>query len=282
MLQDLQDQEALFRFHNFGQFVALHLEDAILEFLGEFSTLVDAEEAALAFGAAVGKTLGDFAEVFAVLYALQRGLSLFLQVRELFRFLPFRADHDFPQSDLLGAHEFRLVRFVILRHFIVGDVDVRTDFTANHTLRQRIEPLDQLRLYAHAHVLGALHKKGLVDQFTQRVFLAIFNVGLQLFRRAAILAFRLGILCGGLARFVVLRSRDDFIVDARNDLFDGLPAFRIGCFRNGGFCRLFGFGVGRRHSWLLKSGPRRWFRLGALRLVLCRERQSHAEARNDD
>jgi len=143
-----------------------------------------------------------------------------------------------------------------------------------------IELLNKFRLDAHAHVLGTLHEKGLVDEIAQRVFLAVFDVYLQLFRRATVLAFGLGFFFGGLARFVVLRAGDDFIVDARNNLLDGFSAIQISRFGSGGFRRLFGFCVGRRHPRLLKSGTRRWFRLRTLRLVLCRERQSGAERRD--
>src|SRR5207302_10269152 len=91
--------------------------------------------------------------------------------------------------------------------------------------------------------------------------------------------FGRGLLFGGLARFVVLRAGDDFIVDARNDLLDGFSAIRINRFGSSGFRRLFGLCVGRGHPRLLQRGTRRWFRLSALRLVLCRERHSGAERR---
>src|SRR5216684_2360682 len=50
-----------------------------------------------------------------------------------------------------------------------------------------------------------------------------------------------------LARFVVLRAGDDFIVDARDDLLDGFSAIRVSRFGSGGFRGLFGFRVGRGH-----------------------------------
>ena len=137
VLQDLQNQVALLGFHDLGQLIALHLEDFVFEFLGKFAALVDAEKTALALGAAIGKALGDFAEVLAVLDALESSFRFFLQVREFFRLLPFRADHNLAQRHLLGTHELTLVRFVILRHFFVADSDVRTDFAADHALRQQ-------------------------------------------------------------------------------------------------------------------------------------------------
>ena len=305
-------------FHDFGQLVALHLEDLVFEFLGKFSALIDAEKAALALRAAIGKPLGDFAEVLAVLDALERGLRLFFEFGEIFRLLSFGVNHDLPQRHLLRAHEFGLVRFVILRYFFIADGDVRADLAADHPLRQQgianvvleilpvhsrlpgnrlfellharqivlsadgIEPLDEFGFDAHAHVLGALHQERLVDEVAQSVLLTIFDVNLQLFRRATILAFRFGVLFGSLARLFVLRTSDDFIVDARNDLFDGLPAIRINRFRRGGFRRLFGFCVGRRHPRLPNGGRGRRFRLTTLRLLLCGERQRGRERHDDN
>src|SRR5438094_9586884 len=96
MFEHLQDEEALLGLHDVGEVVPLHLENHILELLGELPALVYADEAALALGAAIRSPLGSFAEVFSVLYALQRGFRLTLQVRTLFRLLPVAAGADFP------------------------------------------------------------------------------------------------------------------------------------------------------------------------------------------
>jgi len=52
---------------------------------------------------------------------------------------------------------------------------------------------------------------------------------------ATVLAFVLGVFFGGLASLVVLRARDDFIVDASDDLFDGLAGIRFTGFGAAGF-----------------------------------------------
>ena len=113
MFENLKNEIALFGVEDVGEVVLLHLEDGVFEFLGEFAALVDAEEAALFRGAAVGKALGDFAEVFAVFHALKSGFGFFLQVGKLGVLLPFRADYDLAQSDLLGADIFFFVLVVI-------------------------------------------------------------------------------------------------------------------------------------------------------------------------
>src|SRR5260370_34140419 len=198
MFEDLQDEEALLGLHDVGEVGSPHPENPLPELLGELPALVSAKEAALALGAAIRKPLGNFAEVFAVLYALQRGFRLLLQVRNLFRLLPLVADFDFPQRDLLRTHEFSLVRLVILRLFLIADGDVRTDFAADYPLRQQrvadvvleilpihslggnrplqffhareivlsangIELLDDFGFYTYAHVFRALHQERLID-----------------------------------------------------------------------------------------------------------------------
>ena len=82
MFQNLKNQIALLGFHYVRQIILLHLENGVFQFFGKFAALVDSEEAALRFGAAVGKALGHFAEVFAVLDALQRESPLFSSGRE--------------------------------------------------------------------------------------------------------------------------------------------------------------------------------------------------------
>ena len=94
MLEDLQDQKTLLGVHDVGNVVLVHLEDSVFEFLGEFAALVDAEEAALLGGAAVGKALGHFAEVFAVFNALKSGVGFFLEVGDLFGDFLFGVDFD--------------------------------------------------------------------------------------------------------------------------------------------------------------------------------------------
>ena len=113
------------------------------------------------------------------------------------------------------------------------------------------------------------------------MFLAIFDVGLQLVRSAAVLAFGLGFFHGSLARLVVLRARNDFIVDAGDDLLDGLSGIGINGFRSGGLCGLFGFCLGGGHPRLFKSGRGHRLRLRTLRLILCRERHGGAERDNN-
>ena len=88
VLQHLQDQVALLGLDDVGQTVLLHGENCVFEFLGKFAALVNRQEAALLGGAAVGQPLGDFAKIFAVLNALQRGFGFFLQVRQLASFFP--------------------------------------------------------------------------------------------------------------------------------------------------------------------------------------------------
>ena len=105
-VRDLKDEEALLGVENVGEDVLLHLEDGVFELLGKFALLVDAEEAALLGGAAVGKALGDFAEIFAIFNALESGFGFLFEVRKLGVFLPFRADFDFAESDLFWADEF--------------------------------------------------------------------------------------------------------------------------------------------------------------------------------
>src|SRR6266436_6797651 len=258
MFEDLQDEEALLGLHDVGQVVSLHL-----------------------------------------------------QVRNLFRLLPLGVDFDFPQRDLLGAHEFGFVALVILGHFLIADGDVRTDFAADHPLRQQsvadvvleilpihslgrnrplqffhtreivlsangIELLDDFGFYTYAHVFRALHQERLIDQVAQGVFLAIPNVGLQLLGSATILAFGLGIFFGGLTGFLVLRTRDDLVVDPGDDLLDGLPAIGINRLRRRRHTRLLQHRSGR---FALRGGGR--YRLWrGFRLVLCRERQGGAQHRD--
>src|SRR5712672_1005140 len=69
-LKDLQDKVALLGVHDIGQFVFLHLKNHVFELLGKLAAFVNAEEAALLGRAAVGKALGNFAEIFAVFHAL--------------------------------------------------------------------------------------------------------------------------------------------------------------------------------------------------------------------
>jgi hypothetical protein len=52
--------------------------------------------------------------------------------------------------------------------------------------------------------------------------LTVLDGGLKLFGSAAALTFGASFILGGSAGFVEFRASDDFVVDARNDFFDGL------------------------------------------------------------
>ena len=54
VLEHLQDQIALLGVHHVGEAILLHAEDLVFKLLGKFAALVDAQEAALFRGAAVG------------------------------------------------------------------------------------------------------------------------------------------------------------------------------------------------------------------------------------
>jgi len=58
-----------------------------------------------------------------------------------------------------------------------------------------------------------------------------------------------------LARFVVLRAGDDFIVDARNNLFDGLAAIRISRFGTAGFAGFSDFASAAAIPGFSRVGP---------------------------
>ena len=122
----------------------------------------------------------------------------------------------------------------------------------------------------------------MVDKVAKSVFLAIFDVRLQLFGSAAILAFSFGVFYGGVARFLVLGARDDFIVDAGDDLLDGPPGIGISRFRSGRLSGLFGFRIGGSHRRLFKSGRGRRLRLRTLRMLLRRERQDGAKRHDNN
>src|SRR4029077_8356799 len=152
--------------------------------------------------------------------------------------------------------------FVILRNFLVADGDMRADLAADDALGKQgaanvvlkilpvhslagdglfkllhaaqlvlgadgVESFDELRLYAHAHVLGALNEKRLINEIAQGVFLAVFDVGLQLFRRAAVLTFGLGVFLSAEACLLVFGAGNDFIVNASDDFLNGLAGIRI-------------------------------------------------------
>ncbi len=70
-----------------------------------------------------------------------------------------------------------------------------------------VELLDNVRLDADAHVLGALNEQGLVNQIAECIFLTVFDERLQLLRGAAVLAVGLGILFG--SDFRVYRARSE-------------------------------------------------------------------------
>src|SRR5690242_3316076 len=275
VLQHLQNQVALLGLQDVGELVPLHRKNFVFEFLGQFAALVRAQVAALILGGAVRVALGNFAEVFSVLHALQSRFRFFLERRQFVGALPLRVDLDFAQRYLLRAHKFCFARFIIFLNFVIGDVDVRPDFLANHFLREQmvfdvaleilpvhafrsdgffqrvnaielvlranlVELLDDVGFHADAHVLGALDEERLVNQVAKGVFLAVFNRRLQLFGSATALALLLGIVGSALARFLILAKGDDFIVDARDDLLDGLSGIRIS-------------GLGRRHALQFRS-----------------------------
>src|SRR5580692_5485749 len=223
MLKDLHDQEALLRFHHFGEVISLHFEDRVFKFFGELAALVLPQISALFGGGAVGIALGNFTEVFSVLDALPSRFGFLLQVGYFRSVFASRIDLDGSQSDLFGPHEFLLVLVVILLDFVLGDADVGANLAADHLFGEQttadivleifpvetllgngflesfhagefifdadlVELLDDIRLDADAHVFGALYEKGLVDQFAERVFLAVLDQLVQLFGSATVLA----------------------------------------------------------------------------------------------
>ena len=284
MFQDLKNQIALLGLQYVGKLIPLHIEHFVFELFGEFPAFVNTQKPALIFGAAVGVAFGNSAKIFSVLHALQRCLRFFLQRRQLIGALALRAHFNLAQGHFLRAHKLGLVRFVILLDFIFADTDVRPDFLADHSLRQNavadvvlevfpvhpfgsdrllqgfhavqlvldanlVELLDHVGLDVEAHVLAALDKQRLVNQLAQRIFLAVRNVGLQLFGSAAALAFLLGVIYSSLSRLLVFGKCDDFIVHSRDDLFDGLA----------GGVRVNGLRCGQ--SLQFRRCRRRWLRL---------------------
>ena len=158
---------------------------------------------------------------------------------------------------MLGTDEFRFVLVVIFCDFVLADGDVRTDFAADDALGEQagadivleifpvgalrgdgffevfhgidfildanlIELFDDFGLDIDAHILAALDEQRLVNQIAESVFLAVFDVGLELLGSAFALAFLLGVLFGGSTRFVELGAGDDLVVDAGDDFLDGL------------------------------------------------------------
>src|SRR4029077_18961582 len=131
-------------------------------------------------------------------------------------------------------------------------------------LSKLVELFDHVGLDVDTHVLAALDEEGLIDQIAQGVFLAVLDVGAQLFRGALALAFLPGVLFGGDARLVQLGKGDDLVVDARDDFFDrlGIRAFH-GLFS---FGRLLNFGglffwLGGSSARLFEYGRIRFGRL---------------------
>src|SRR5262249_51673164 len=92
-----------------------------------------------------------------------------------------------------------------------------------------VEPLDHVRLNTDTHVLSALHQERLIDQVAQRVLLAFVNGGFELFRSALALALLASIVFGCKTSAVIFRTSNDFIVYARDDLFNGSSALQIAC-----------------------------------------------------
>src|SRR5215472_2645664 len=214
MLQHLKNQVALLGLEDVGKLVSLHVEDFVFELFRKFPALVNAQKAALLFGAAVGVPLGDFAKVFTILNSLERCLRFLLQRRQLVGALSLRADLNFAQRDLFRSHKFGFVRFVILLDLVIANGDVRPNFAADHFLREDavadailevfpvharlgadgflqsfhalqfvldanlVELLDHLGLDVQSHILAPLDQQRLVDQFTQRIFPAVFDIGL--------------------------------------------------------------------------------------------------------
>src|SRR6202041_1407583 len=113
-----------------------------------------------------------------------------------------------------------------------------------------VEALDDVGLDAQAHVLATLHKKRLVDEIFQRSFLVFFDLSVLLFRGAFAAAILHDFFGGGFLSFVEFGARDDFVVYAGDDFFDGLG---VGAFGN-----LFAFFGGVRGLGACGGGIRRF------------------------
>ena len=116
VLHYLKNQKAGLGRDDVGYVVALQLKNQRFEIGGELAVLESPQVSALLGGAAVGKALGQFPEVVAILHALEQTVCLLLQRAA--------SSSDFPSvltkisrtATCSGSDKFALVVFVILLH----------------------------------------------------------------------------------------------------------------------------------------------------------------------
>ncbi len=130
---------------------------------------------------------------------------------------------DFGANDLLREQAVADVAFVLLPVDALGGHGL---FQCLHTVElvlnaNQVEALDDVSFDAHPHVFCALHEKGLVNEIAEGVLLLFGDSSLNLFL-GTFRAFLGDFLDGLPAGVLVFSARDDLIVDASDDLLDGL------------------------------------------------------------
>ena len=166
----------------------------------------------------------------------------------------FRCDQNFTQADEFGLRHLVLVSVVELLFFFFRDGEMAADLFADHFLSDDlvahvllevfpgdallggflfkvfeglklhvfahlVKTLDQIRVAGNAQIFSLVQEELLIDEVAQNVFFAFGKflvgvVGILLFDFVAELIFAA----------IVFGTRDDLVVDARNDLFDDLSA----------------------------------------------------------
>ena len=224
VIENFENFEARFRLNNVGDLVFVHFEDDIFELLGKLPALEGAEVAAFVLGAALGISLGNFAELFALHYAVAIIVGLLLDGFDFLGGFSLRVEKNFRQVHLLGANEIFEMRVVVLLHFVVADDDALAHFAMNHFLREQavanlrfvffpgealafdgffkliearkivlfanvVEVLDHVGFDADAFVFAALNQELLVDHVAQQIFLFILIHRVKAIGRAALALF---------------------------------------------------------------------------------------------
>ncbi len=197
---------------------------------------------------------GEFAEIVAVVNAIEHVVGLLAKRRNFRRVLLIGVDENFAQDHLLGPRELVRVVVVIFRNILVSDDDARANFAANGFLREELGPdvvlvvfvihpgrfdfrfqvlhrsdvvlladivesLHDIGLDVDVHVLRALDQKGLVNQIAQCVGLLRVVLRLNLLRRASGAGLA-NIVHQGVARVLQIGGRNDFVVHARDNFLD--------------------------------------------------------------
>src|SRR4029077_7311017 len=217
------------------------------------ATLESAHVAALFGGATVGKMLGKFSEILAILDALQQVISLLSQ-RRYFRFrFPLGAYEDLPYRYLLGTREVTFVFVVILLHLRMVQDDSRAHFAPDHFLLDQlvsdivfeilerdpafinlrleiphrgnivldanvVQTFDHIRLDVDAYIFAVLNEKGIVNEIAQHIFVFRRHLFINLFRRAfGTILLRFLLHLG--SRVLQVTAGDHLVIDARNHLF---------------------------------------------------------------